>query len=155
MTPEIDTYNRYIQEKVTQLHEAVAGLSDDDLNRAPDLPGANTPYVIVTHTLGNIRAWVLGIICGQDLRRDRPAEFASRGTYAGLREAASALAREVRAALEVLDPATLDDRFVPAQELWGEGQPREIARRDGFAHVLEHAGIHLGHIQMTLELLKR
>lgn len=155
MTPEIETYNRYIQEKIRQLPAAVAGLSEEDLNRAPDLPGANTPYVIVTHTLGNIRAWVLGIVCGQDRRRDRPAEFVSRGTHEELQAAASALSSEVVDALEALEPATLDDRFVPAQELWGEGQPREIARRDGFAHVLEHAGIHLGHIQMTLELLRR
>ena len=30
----------------------------------------------------------------------------------------------------------------------------EIERRAGFAHVLEHAGIHLGHIHMTVDLLK-
>jgi hypothetical protein len=153
MTPEIDTYSRYVREKIAQLHEAVAGLSEDDLNRAPDLPGANTPYVIVTHTLGNMRAWVLGIVCGQELRRDRPAEFRSHGKYEELKDSANGLTGEVTAALEALDPKTLDDRFVPPQELWGEGQPREIARRDGFAHVLEHAGIHLGHIQMTLALL--
>ncbi|HVP05238.1 MAG TPA: DinB family protein [Dehalococcoidia bacterium] len=152
MTPEIDTYSRYIREKITQLHAALNSLSEAELNRAPDLPGANSPYVIVTHTLGNMRAWVLGIICGLDLRRDRPAEFASRGTYEELGVAARKLSGEIEKALESLDPATLADRFVPKQELWGEGQPREIARRDGFAHVLEHAGIHLGHLQMTLLL---
>jgi hypothetical protein len=150
----MDTYSRYIREKIDQLRDVVAGLSEDDLNREPDLPGANSPYVIVTHTLGNMRAWVLGIICGQDLRRDRPAEFASRGTYEELVVAAGKLSGEIESALEKLDSKTLDDRFIPAQELWGEGQPREIARRDGFAHVLEHAGTHLGHIQMTVQLLQ-
>jgi hypothetical protein len=155
MTGEIDTASRYIREKIAQLCEIVADLSEDDLNRAPDFPGANTPYVIVTHTLGNMRAWVLGIVCGQELRRDRPAEFASRGKFAELETAAKDLSREIEAALPKLDPKTLDDRFLPPQELWGEGERREIHRRDGFAHVLEHAGIHLGHLQITKELLLR
>jgi uncharacterized damage-inducible protein DinB len=155
MTPEIDAYSRYIREKIDQLHATLDGLSEDDLNRAPDLPGANSPYVIVTHTLGNIRAWVLGITCGQDLSRDRPAEFASRGTYEELRVAACKLSGEIEAALEKLDPKMLSDRFVPSQELWGEGTPVEFERRECLAHVLEHAGIHLGHLHMTLELLRR
>jgi Protein of unknown function (DUF664). len=154
MNPEIDTYSRYIREKIAQIHTALRDLSEDQLNRAPDLPGANSAYVIATHTFGNMRAWVLGIICGQDLRRDRPAEFASRGTYQELSKVACELSGEIAAAPQELDPATLGHRFVPAQELWGEGDPVELERRGCLAHVLEHAGIHLGHIQMTVELLK-
>ena len=154
MDPEIDTYSHYIREKIAQIHAALRYLSEDELNRAPDLPGANSAYVIATHTFGNMRAWVQGVICGQDLRRDRPAEFASRGTYEALGKAACALSGEIEAALQELDPAMLGDRFVPAQELWGEGDPVELERRGCLAHVLEHAGIHLGHIQMTVELLR-
>jgi uncharacterized damage-inducible protein DinB len=154
MNPEIDIYSRYIREKIAQLHAAVDGLSEDDLNRAPDLPGANSPYVLVTHTLGNIRAWVLGITCGQDLRRDRPAEFRSHGTYDELGVAARSLSAEVEAALQKLDPMTLGDHFTPTQELWGEGTPTEFERRACLAHVLEHAGIHLGHVHMTVEMLR-
>jgi uncharacterized damage-inducible protein DinB len=154
MNPEVDTYSRYIREKIAQIHFALSALREDELNRAPDLPGGNSAYVIATHTFGNMRAWVLGIICGRDLRRDRPAEFASRGTYQELGKMACELAGEIEAALQELDPATLGDRFVPVRELWGEGDPVELERRGCLAHVLEHAGIHLGHIQMTVELLK-
>lgn len=154
MNPEISTYSHYIREKIAQIHAALRDLSEDELNRAPDLPGANSAYVIATHTFGNMRAWVLGIICGRDLRRDRPAEFASRGTYQELGKTACALSGEIEAALQTLDPATLVDRFVPARELWGEGEPVEMERRGCLAHVLEHAGIHLGQIQMTVELLR-
>jgi uncharacterized damage-inducible protein DinB len=154
MNPEIDIYSRYIREKIAQIHFALSDLREDELNRTPDLPGANSAYAIATHTFGNMRAWVLGIICGRDLRRDRPAEFASRGTYQELGKAACELAGEIEAALQELDPATLGDRFVPARELWGEGDPVELERRGCLAHVLEHAGIHLGQIQMTVELLR-
>jgi hypothetical protein len=154
VTPEIEVYRQYVQEKIAQLCDAVSGLSEDDLNRAPNLPGANSPFVIVTHTYGNMRAWILGIVCGQDLRRDRPGEFASRGTLGDLTEARDRLSADVEDAVGKLDPKSLDDRFEPKQELWGEGTPREIMRRAGFVHVLEHAGIHLGHIHMTAQLLQ-
>jgi hypothetical protein len=154
MNAEIETYSRYIREKIAEIHAAAAGLTEDDLNGQPGLPGANSPYVIAAHVFGNVRAWVLGIICGQEVRRDRPAEFASRGTYEELGVAACKLSGEVEAALAALDPATLGDRFTPSQELWGEGEPAEIARRDGLAHVLEHAAIHLGHMQITRQLLE-
>jgi uncharacterized damage-inducible protein DinB len=154
MDPEIATYSKYIREKVSQINAALRDLTEDELNRAPDVPGANSGFVVATHTFGNVRAWVLGIVCGQDLRRNRPAEFASRGTYAELGVAARQLTGEIDEALQKLDPARLGDRFVPAQELWGEGEPAELERRDGLAHVLEHAGIHFGHIHMTVELLK-
>jgi uncharacterized damage-inducible protein DinB len=154
MNPEIDTYSHYIREKIAQIHAALRDLSEDELNRAPDVPGANSAYVIATHTLGNMRAWVLGIICGEERRRDRPAEFASRGTYEALGKAACELSGEIETALQKLDAARLGDRFIPARELWGEGEPVEMERRGCLAHVLEHAGIHLGHIQMTIELLK-
>ncbi len=97
---------------------------------------------------------MLGIVCEQPLRRDRPGEFASSGTYEELGKAACALSGEIDAALAALDTSTLDDRFVPVQELWGEGAPHEMSRREALAHVLEHASMHLGQIQVTTDLVR-
>jgi uncharacterized damage-inducible protein DinB len=155
MTPEIETYSNYIRKQIADIHAALKGLTNAQLNQRPDVPGANSAYVIATHVLGNIRAWVLGIACGQPLRRDRPAEFASSGTYEELGKAACALSGEISEALEALDPSTLDDRFVPSQELWGEGEPDEISRREALAHVLEHAAMHLGQVHLTRDLVSR
>ena len=155
MNPEIETYSKYIRKQIADVHAALKGLSEEQLNQRPDVPGANSGYVIATHVLGNARAWVLGIVCGQPLRRDRPGEFASAGTYEELAKAACALSGEIDAALAALDASTLDDRFVPLQELWGEGEAQEITRREGLAHVLEHAAMHLGQIQVTRGLVSR
>jgi uncharacterized damage-inducible protein DinB len=155
MDGEIETYSKYIRKQVADVHAALKGLSDEQLNRRPDVPGANSGFVIATHVIGNARAWILGIACGQPLRRDRPGEFASRGTYEELAKAASALSGEIEAALSELDPSTLDDRLSPSRELWGEGEPEEITRREAFAHVLEHASMHLGQIQLTRDLVSR
>jgi uncharacterized damage-inducible protein DinB len=153
MNPEIETYSKYIRKQIADIHTALRGLGDEQLNQRPGVPGANSVYVIATHVLGNVRAWVLGIACGQPLSRDRPAEFASSGAYDALGRAASALSDEINDALAGLDPSTLDDRFMPAQELWGEGEPHEISRREALAHVLEHASVHLGHIHVTRDLV--
>jgi len=155
MNLEIETYSKYIRKQIADVHAALKGLSEQQLNRRPDVPGANSGYVIATHILGNARAWVLGIVCEQALRRDRPSEFASSGTYEALGKAACALSGEIDAALAGLDPSTLDDRFLPPQELWGEGEAQEITRREGLAHVLEHAAMHLGQIQVTRGLVSR
>jgi uncharacterized damage-inducible protein DinB len=153
MNPEIETYRKYIRKQIADVHAALQGLSDEQLNLRPDVPGANSGYVIATHVLGNARAWVLGIACGQTLSRDRPAEFASSGTYEALGKAARALSGEIGEALAGLDPSALDDRFVPPQELWGEGEPNEISRREALAHVLEHASMHLGQVHLTRDLV--
>ena len=154
MNGELDTYSRYLRERIAAIVEALDGLSEEELNRAPDLPGTSSPYVIATHVLGSTRGWVLGIVCGQDLRRDRPAEFSARGTFAELSEAARTLSGDIESALASLDPAMLDERYTPPKELWGASEPYEIMRRDGLAHMLEHGGLHLGHIHMTRQLLE-
>ena len=81
MNAEIETYSTYIRKQIADVHAALKGFSEEQLNKQPDAPNANSGYVIATHVLGNARAWVLGIVCGQPLRRDRPGEFVSSGTY--------------------------------------------------------------------------
>jgi hypothetical protein len=154
MNPEIELYSRYLRKRVTDILTAVQPLSEEQLNCAPGVPGGNSPFVIATHTFGNIRAWVLGIVCGQEMGRDRASEFVSRGTYADLQAAADSLCGEIDAALDALDPATLDDSFTPKQELFGEGVTYEQSRREALLHPVEHASIHLGHILLTVDMLR-
>jgi len=153
VNPEIETYSNYIRKQIADIHAALAGMSDEQLNRPPSFKGANSAYVIATHVFGNARAWVLGIACGKPVKRHRPAEFASSGTYEALGKATHELSGEIEAALAELAPARLDSRLVPPQELWGEGEGEEISVREALAHVLEHASMHLGQIQVTKDLL--
>ena len=155
MNAELDTYRRYLRDRIAAVPTALEGLSAADLNRVPSFPGANSLLVIATHIFGSTRSWVLGIVCGQDLQRDRPAEFAAQGTFAEVSLAARSLCDDIDKALSSLDPAVLDDRYTPAKQLWGESEPYELMRRDGLAHMLEHAGMHLGHIDITRHWLEQ
>jgi uncharacterized damage-inducible protein DinB len=151
---QIDAIWRGIAAKIDDLLALARGLTQEQLNAAPDVTAANTPFVIVTHVLGNIRAWVPGIVCEQPLERDRPAEFRSHGTMDDLEAAATILVADCDVALGGLDPATLSDRIIPRQVLFGEGETREITRFEALLHPLEHAALHAGQLQLTVDLLQ-
>jgi uncharacterized damage-inducible protein DinB len=152
MIPEIREYHDSIATRLSQICDALDGLSADQLNWRP-LPGGNSAWVLATHTLGNARAWVLGIACGQPVGRDRPAEFASSGSdAAALRGESERFLSAMAAALDGLTPADLERRLVPAKELWGENQPHEISVRYALLQVIEHASLHMGHLHVTRDL---
>jgi uncharacterized damage-inducible protein DinB len=132
------------------------GLSEAQLNWRPPVDGGNSVYVVATHTLGNARAFVLGIACGQPLERDRPAEFRASGRDAAeLTAQAGRLSDDIEAALAGLSASDLDRRLVPPPSLWGEGEVQEISVREAILHVVEHASIHLGQLQLTRDLALR
>ena len=153
LNPDVEAYSYYIRKQIASIQDCLRGLSHEHLNRVPPVEGANSAFVIGAHVLGNARAWVLGIACGQSIVRDRPAEFASRGSFADFDRAASAVCAEIKEAIRNLDPTDLDRRFKPGQELWGAGEAQEVSKRIALADVLEHASMHLGHVQMTRDLV--
>ncbi len=136
--------------------EIVEGMTAAQLNARPAIADANSAWVLAVHTAGNAQAWIHGIICGNAVRRDRPAEFASAGDDAArLAADLRRTAAEIDDARSSLDPARLDVRLVPSKELWGESDPREISVRAAILQVIEHASLHLGHLQMTRDLAAR
>src|SRR5581483_2727109 len=132
---------------------AVEELDPAQLNAMPEVEGTNSPYVLAAHALGNARAWVLGIACEQDIARDRPGEFASSGpTAEALRASLTRLESEIEAAFaRGLD---LDKRITPRQDLWGPNPAREITVRRALIQVIEHASLHLGHLEITRDVLR-
>ena len=153
MNREVETLSHQIQSLLGRVSICLEGLSEAQLNWRPTISGANSAYAIAAHTLGNARAWVLGIACGRPMERDRPAEFRASGRDAAeLLADAARLSGEINAALSALTPSDLDRRLVPPAVLWGEGEPLEISARDALLHVVEHAALHLGQLQITRDL---
>ncbi len=153
MTDEIEALNAEIRSLLARVSASVDGLTAAQLNWRPSVPQANSIYAIAAHVIGNARAWILGIACGQPLGRDRPGEFASSGADASaLQQDAVRLSGDIKAALSALQLSDLDRRLVPARILWGEGEPYEISVRDALLAVVEHASLHLGQMQLTRDL---
>ncbi len=155
MDREIGEFSRQIQSLLERVPASLEGLSEAQLNWRPPIEGANSVYVIAAHTVGNARAFVLGIACGQDMGRDRPAEFRAAGGYAQLAEETHELLQEIEPALAGLSASALDRRLVPSEELWGEGGVGEVSVRQALIEVIEHASIHLGEVHVTRELALR
>jgi hypothetical protein len=154
--PEIDDLYASIRDRLERVVATLDGLTADQLNYHVPVDGGNSAYVLAAHTLGNARAWVLGIACGRDIGRDRLAEFRASGSdTSALRAMLASLQREMSEALATLTPADLDRRLVPPKGLWGENQPGEISVRDAVLQVIEHASLHLGHLQLTRDLALR
>jgi hypothetical protein len=153
MHSEIAAYVQSIEHRLSQICACIEGLTADQLNYRPAPGDANSAYALAAHAVGNARAWILGIACGQEYHRDRPGEFASSGDDAALLIADARLASKgIAAALASIDTARLDVRLVPDRELWGEGEPREVSVREAIVQVIEHASLHLGHLQLTRDL---
>jgi uncharacterized damage-inducible protein DinB len=153
MDAEIGTYSRELQSLLARVCGCLDGLDGAQLNWRPPVAGANSAYVIASHAVGNVRAWVLGIACGQPVERDRPAEFRASGRDSSALVAdAQRLSSEIDVALSALAPSALDRRLVPPQSLWGEGDPYEISVREAIMHVVEHASLHLGQLQITRDM---
>lgn len=153
VSSELDTYSRELTLLLGRLCRLVDGLSASELNWRPPAPEANSLYVIATHVLGNAEAWVLGIICGQDVHRDRDAEFRASGTDpAPLIERAKRLSEEMSRALQALPASALDESRRPAPPLLGIGPAEELTVRQALMRVLVHALMHVGQMQITRDL---
>ena len=130
--------------------DIVARLGDDRANRRPELPGANSAYAILNHCLGVMDGWG-GAISGRAVQRDREAEFGDRG--AGGRRCSTG----ARAARRLLEHDLADiDAAAPARALADPNYATlTIGRTQGgvAVHILEELFQHLGHMELTRDLL--
>ncbi len=153
MTNEMIAYDASIRDRITRIRALVETMTPAQANWRPPFGETNSVWALAEHALGNARAWIIGIAAGNEIGRDRPGEFTSAGEHvASLVSKIDRMAADVTQALSGIEPARLDVRLLPAQELWGEGQPHDISVRDAIVQVIEHLSLHLGHMQMTRDV---
>ena len=144
----IDGVREVLEESLRELRKGVAGRSVEQLNARPAGGDTNSIAVIVTHALGSTRAW-LSLAMGAPMPdRDRPAEFravADDGFAAWTDD-------RIAECLALLDGATWDPLRVGTATWTAAQETRTVAY--AAAHALSHLGEHVGHLHMTLELLR-
>lgn len=152
MDTELELYARQIGGLIERVVPAVEGLDEAQLNRRPATE-MNSVYIIAAHMLGNMEAWALGIVCEQDVQRDRVAEFSASGADgAELASAARELRSRVDAALGALDVSALDEMREPLASHWGTGTPHPMSVRQLLLSTIVHNASHAGHLEITREL---
>lgn len=146
----LDDLAWFVDQALDAMVAIVTSLGDDLANRRPDLPGANSPFAILTHCLGVMEFWGGRMVAGRPIQRDRDAEFTAQGPVGGLVEAVAAARRRFRHDLEAAD-ALAPPRHPPAPG--DAGTP--LARTQGgvLLHVYEELSQHLGQMELTRDVL--
>lgn len=133
--------------------EELQGLPDEALNRALPLPETNTLYALAAHTLGAGEFWSLAVAGARPLERDRPAEFRAVGTLADLMPRYERWLADLHATLDALPDEALAQPVAPQQQFRPFGdEPMTLG--DCLLHAVDHTALHLGHIQLTRQLLQ-
>lgn len=151
LTLELDDFLWFVDDCLDQMVAIVSDLGDDLACTGPDLPGANSPYAILTHCLGVVRWWGGVMVAGHDVVRDRDAEFVATGAVTDL----VAEVRRTRAALREdlagFDPQAPTAR--PADAGYAD-TPYGRTRAGVLMHVFHELAQHLGHLEITRDVLR-
>ncbi|NCT92585.1 DUF664 domain-containing protein [Cellulomonas sp. APG4] len=127
----------------------VEHLGDDLANARPELPGANSPFAILTHCVGVIDAWAGHRVAGRPLERDRDAEFRATGRVEDL------LAKVAAARTRLHDDAHGATFEEPLRHETGHALEHHIATQGAaLLHVLEELAQHHGQMELTRDLLR-
>lgn len=130
-------------------------VSDAVLNAPLQLPEMNTLFALATHIAGSSEFWVLEMAGGKHVGRDRPAEFHARGTRAELVTLYERWLTDVHEVLERFPHEEMDRLTTSPEEYRTTGGlgDKQLTVRECLLHAVEHAALHLGHIQITRQLL--
>jgi hypothetical protein len=150
MEIDVDDVTYYIDHALDKMVEILATLGDEMANEKPALPGANSPFQIVTHCLGVMEFWAGARIAGREVHRDRQAEFTASGHVDDLVAMVGAQRERFLTDLKLLDatapPAAPSDRK-------DAGLPLAKSQAGVVLHILEELFQHLGHLEITRDIL--
>ena len=143
---EVDSFWRFIVSSENHIIDCLDGLDEEDLNWRP-LDNANSLYVLATHMMGNMEEVILGTLCGQKISRRREEEFKVVGNSAEfVRQTWREAQERISSHLAKLSQVELNKEY---------DHPRrgKLTGRDILIVVVRHAAEHMGHAQLTRDLL--
>jgi cystathionine beta-lyase len=146
-----DEYCYFVERAVRGMAGIVAELGDELACTKPDLPGANTPYGLLTHCLGVIEYWAGKVNLDRDVHRERDREFDATGTVAELLTRVDDVLAQFAA-----DVAAADSTAKPlgAPDPWAQGPDRALTQGGVLLHVYEEAAQHHGQMEVLRDALR-
>ena len=130
-------------------HELVPGSTgsaagSDILLAAALTAEANSLYAISLHAITSAEWWVLSCVGEESLERDRDAEFAAVPSWASCGRASRVPGRGGSAARRMTRELAAMSRHPAGNRM----------NRRCLTHTIEHLGLHLGHIEITIDWWK-
>jgi len=137
-------YLNNMQELHEDIKNALEGLPPEALDWSPK-PGVNSITVLIVHLTGSQRFLFGEVIGGQDIHRDRDAEFRAKGLAPDvLKQRLDDNLTYIAGELERLTLADLETKCM--------FRNREVTFGWVIGHSLKHTATHLGHIQVMRDL---
>lgn len=147
-TASEEALKRLILQKFDELVSLVESLEDSVANTQLAVPGSNSVVQIVVHCCGMMRRWSSSVNLGQEVHRDRDREFSAEMSVAD----AVRLAHATRAAF-IRDVEATEMQAAPARVPQGRAHFWTGTAEGVLFHVLEEISQHLGHAQITRDML--
>ncbi len=147
---ESDDYLYFVERAVRGMCEIVTELGDGLSCTRPEVPGANTPYGLLTHCLGVMAYWGGHLMAGRDVIRDRSAEFDATGTVAALRSRVDESLEQLRFDMSRVAPEA-GLRHVPDPGALGPDRP--LTQAAALVHLYEELAQHHGQMQVLRDAL--
>jgi hypothetical protein len=144
----------FINRALDGMLSIVEELGEERANLCPDLPGANSPYAILTHCVGVCHYWIGTLLGKREVFRDRDSEFIASGSVVELRERVVGLKAKLPADIkQVQGEKTLASApnaiYNPLRGTdrgdWREGT--------ALIHAYEELAQHHGQMEITRDLL--
>jgi Protein of unknown function (DUF664) len=147
---ELDDYLWYVDQAIGAMRSIATELGDELVNERPDLPGANSAFVIVTHCVGVMSQWGGDAIAGRAVQRDRAAEFVAFGTVADLLETVAAGRDQLGRDLTMLESSDPPRRAPDPEDV-----DLPLGRSQGGVamHIYEELSQHLGQLELTRDIV--
>lgn len=140
----------YIDRALNGMLRIIEELGEARINVRPDLPGANSPFAILTHCVGLTNYWFGAVIAGRQVQRDRDAEFCAEGTVAAIRQQVHGVQQQIRQDITHLrgDQPIAFPLAPRHQEQW-QGRRQGAVVWQCYTELSQH----YGHMDLTRDLL--
>ncbi|MHB8774654.1 MAG: DinB family protein [Bellilinea sp.] len=150
MPSELENYLQRLEDLHNQIKDLITAVASDRLNWRPFEASreqqANSLAILVAHTCGAEHFWIGEVIGGNSPTRNRQAEFNTQASSpTDLFHLLQQTSNETREVLLALPPDAMNSTR--------EVEAREVPVRWALLHVIDHTALHLGHMQMTYQLL--
>ena len=142
----------FIDRALDGMLRIVEELGNERANRRPDLPGANSPYAILTHCVGVANYWIGALLAHRHIPRDRDAEFRAQGTVDDIRRVVRTLQRQLR---EDISRVRGEQPLVaaPASSYTPMGYDEGWTQGAALLHAYEELAQHHGQMEITRDVL--
>jgi uncharacterized damage-inducible protein DinB len=153
--PLLEAARVTLDDSLRELRTALQGADAATLNRRPAGPESNGLAVLSVHALASTRSWLALATHAPLPPRDRPAEFETTvedpAAFLAWYDDVATACRQLLAQVDEIDPSSLG--MAPWRPDALAEQP--VSAAWALLHALDHLREHVGHAQLTRQVLDR